>query len=642
MRAEWAKLGKRRRRLLLHTAILLALGIVFALITLPGPFASYQLTLSDQLFASQSASPNVVIAAIDDASLATAFEWVAEEEKWIVVEGEGEKWSEWPRSRHAQAIRNLANAQARVIGLDVIFAETSNEVRVNAAGEDILGDELLGQAMEEAGNVVQPILGIEPLASDGGEKVFEEILRPTTKLEQASLAIGHANVLPDSDEKVRRLPLVIRDAEEQRYPSLSLAMLHIFNPVQYPDDYTVKDGSLHMLERDIPVSGSTSMRIGYAGPPGTFTTIPYWKIIMNDFDPELVKHNIVLVGVTAKGLSDYWVTPTSGTKMWGVEVHANAIHTILTKDFLREVSDTSTFRTVLLLVIIAGLALPWLSLRWGGVLTFGLVAGYVAVAVYSFYGPGYIMNFIYPPIGVLVIYVGSIISRITAEQVDKREVKDLFGKYVSPEVAGEILRLSDTEDLRLGGEEREVTVLFTDIRGFTELSEQMPPDEIVDMLNKYFSVIIDRILANDGMINKFAGDNIMAVWNAPQSQPEHALLAVRAATESQQAINEMQQQNPDLPQVQFGFGINTGPAIAGNVGSAGRLEYTVIGDAVNLASRLCGAAPGGEVWISDQTYEQGKGKISAKALEPQYFKGKKEAVPVYQVEWRQVSPESGD
>ena len=136
------------------------------------------------------------------------------------------------------------------------------------------------------------------------------------------------------------------------------------------------------------------------------------------------------------------------------------------------------------------------------------------------------------------------------------------------------------------------------------------------------------------MINKFAGDNIMAVWNAPQAQPEHALLAVRAATESQQAINEMQQQNPDLPQVQFGFGINTGPAIAGNVGSAGRLEYTVIGDAVNLASRLCGAAPGGEVWISDQTYEQEKGKISAKALEPQYFKGKSEAVPVYQVEWR--------
>ena len=226
VRAQWAKLGKRRRRLLLHTAILLAIGIVFALITLPGPFASYQLTLSDQLFASQSASPNVVIAAIDDATLATAFEWDEEEERWSVVEGEGVKWSEWPRSRHAQAIRNLANAQARVIGLDVIFAETSNEVRANATGEEISGDELLRQAMEEAGNVVQPILGTESLPSGGGEKIFEEILRPTSELYQASPAIGHANVLPDSDEKVRRLPLVIRDAEEQRYPSLSLAILH--------------------------------------------------------------------------------------------------------------------------------------------------------------------------------------------------------------------------------------------------------------------------------------------------------------------------------------------------------------------------------------------------------------------------------
>jgi len=636
MRAEWAKLGKRRRRLLLHTAILLALGIVFALITLPGPFASYQLTLSDQLFASQSASPNVVIAAIDDATLATAFErdetgkWFANPER----EGEGKRLGEWPRSLHAQAIQNLSQAGAMVIGFDVIFAEHSDPDE----------DAALAQAMEDAGNVVQPILGTVGLASGGGEKVFKEFLEPIPGLYQTSPAIGHANVLPDSDGKVRRLPLVIRDTEGQRYPSLSLAMLHVFNPVQYPDDYTVKDGSLHMLDRDIPVSGSTSMRVGYAGQPGrSFTTVSYRDIIEgNPEELEEVKHNIVLVGVTAVGETDFWVTPISGEKMYGVEVHANAIHTILTKDFLREVSDTSTFRTVLLLVIIAGLALPWLSLRWGGVLTFGLVVGYVAVAVYSFYGPGYIMNFIYPPVGVLVIYVGSIISRITAEQVDKREVKDLFGKYVSPEVAGEILRLSDTEDLRLGGEEREVTVLFTDIRGFTQLSEQMPPDEIVNMLNQYFSVIIDRILANDGMINKFAGDNIMAVWNAPQSQPDHALLAVRAATQSQQAINEMQQQNPDLPQVQFGFGINTGPAIAGNVGSAGRLEYTVIGDAVNLASRLCGAAPGGEVWISDQTYEQGKEEISAKALEPQYFKGKKEAVPVYQVEWRQVSPESGD
>ena len=229
------------------------------------------------------------------------------------------------------------------------------------------------------------------------------------------------------------------------------------------------------------------------------------------------------------------------------------------------------------------------------------------------------------------MYLSSIIYRIVTEQADKREIRDLFGKYVSPEVASEILKATEAEELKLGGEQRDVAVLFADLRGFTALSEQMTPESVVDMLNAHFSVIIEKILIYKGVVNKFTGDNVMAVWNAPQSQPEHAFSPVKAALEAQQAIAELEQSRPDLPKVQFGFGISTGEVFAGNVGSKGRLEYTVIGDTVNLASRICGAAPGGQVWISSETYNYVKDKFEVKELEPQYFKGKAAPVVVYQV-----------
>jgi len=624
----WQELGKHRRRIIKHTLIVLAIGIIFALITIPGPFVNLQWTLSDQLFLPADASPHIVLAAIDDATLDTGFKWDEAQGKWVVdpeATG-GQRLLEWPRSLHAQAINNLNQAKAKSIGFDVLFSETSDPAQ----------DGALATAMINAENVVQPVLGAQGVPGPG-EKVFSQFEKPNTVLYPASATLGHANILPDGDGKVRRVPLVVNDMEGNAYASLALAMLHVFDPVMYPMEYMVKDGTFYMGPKEIPVDGTTSMRVNYINEPNEgFTTISYKDIITGDFNPDLVKYNLVLIGVMAEGATDNWVTPISREKMYGVEIHASALDTILTNRFVTEASTASTFWMVMLLVGIAGVSLPWMRLRWGLLLTLFLIIVYVVTAVFIFYNRGHIMNLIYPPIGLVLVYISSIICRITSEQVDRREVRDLFGKYVSPQVATEILRASDANSLSLGGEERSVTVLFTDIRGFTKLSEQLTPDQVVHMLNEYFSVMIDRILANDGMINKFAGDNIMAVWNAPQIQSDHALLAVRSAMESQLAIQRIREENPYLPQVQFGFGINTGPAIAGNVGSAGRLEYTVIGDAVNLAARLCGAAPGDEIWISEETRVELKDTIPTSELEARQFKGKSGAVAVYQVEWREA------
>jgi adenylate cyclase len=186
-----------------------------------------------------------------------------------------------------------------------------------------------------------------------------------------------------------------------------------------------------------------------------------------------------------------------------------------------------------------------------------------------------------------------------------------------------------------------VSVFFADIRGFTRISEQLSPEAVMQMLNTYLSAVADAVVQHDGIVNKFVGDNIMAVWNAPQSQPDHALLAVKAAWEAQQKLAELRQRdNRPLP-VQFGIGINTGVAVAGNVGSAGRSEYTVIGDSINTASRICSATPGNEVWIGPETYNQTKDYIETEKLEPQSVKGKAAPITLYRVTaLRPAAPQS--
>jgi class 3 adenylate cyclase len=318
--------------------------------------------------------------------------------------------------------------------------------------------------------------------------------------------------------------------------------------------------------------------------------------------------------------------------------------TILTQRFLREPGIIITLMIMLLLVGITAFALPRCGTRYGRDIAkgVGITGGlFIACLLGGFlaFDRGYILDLFYPLLLLPVIYVSNILYVVFMEQSDKRFVKELFGRYISPQIAKEIVSRADTGELRLGGEQREVTVLFADIRNFTRISEQFSPEAIVEMLNTYLSVVADAVVQHDGIVNKFAGDNIMAIWNAPQSQPEHALLAVRAAWEAQQKIAELKQSDSQLFPVQFGIGINTGIALAGNVGSVGRTEYTVIGDSVNTASRICSGTLGGEVWIGAETYNHTKDYIEAEKLDPQSFKGKATPVVVYRVTaWRPVTP----
>ena len=595
------KSSRRQRRMLMHAATVFGIGSVLALIfALLQPFAGINWRLTDQLFVPTQVSPNIVLVSIDDESLAKYG-----------------RWADWPRSLHAEAIRNLGKAKASVIALDILFADTSAE------------DPVLAQAIKEAGNVMLPVVGNQLLSVRNSTQVYQQFLLPNPTLRQYA-ALGHANLAPDGDGVVRRLPLFASDTSGTTHPSFSLVALCNLFAQPLPQGDVVRNGRVDILGREIPVDRSGNMRINFGAGPGAYQRLSYSSVVEGSFDPAVVERKIVLIGMTATGESDFWLTSISPQKMSGVEIHANAIDTILRQRFLQEQSQGSDLLVCLILVVLAALALPRLRLRWGGTLMAVLFVGYLMWAFYSV-DHGYLAKILYPVVILPVTYVASLAYHTLDEQRDKRRVENIFGRYVSPQVAQEIMRLDDKGTLLLGGERREVSVFFCDARGYTALSEKEEPETVITLINHYFSAIIPCILANQGMINKFAGDNIMAVWNAPENQPNHALLSVKAATEAQQSIRELQEKHPDLPKIEFGMGINTGEVVAGNVGSMGRTEYTVIGDVVNLAARLCGAAPGGKVWLSPETYEQVKAHVVAKELEPQHFKGKERGIKVYEV-----------
>jgi len=286
---------------------------------------------------------------------------------------------------------------------------------------------------------------------------------------------------------------------------------------------------------------------------------------------------------------------------------------------------------MLALGAIAALMLPRLGLRWGLGVTLALAVAY-ALSVWTAFDRGWVLAMLNPLILVALVFVVNLSHRVTSEAMARREVRELFGRYISPEVAAELVERADRGDLSLGGELRQITVLFADLRGFTSLSERRPASEVVDYLNHCFGIIINQVVAHRGMVNKFGGDAIVALWNAPQECPDHAFQACRAALASVEELSRVAEPDPSLSGARFGFGINTGEALVGNVGSLGRLEYTAVGDSVNLAARICGLAPAGEVWIGPTTQELLAGRLSEEHLGSFSLKGKEEPVPLFRLQ----------
>jgi adenylate cyclase len=587
-----------------------AIGAVFCLFLHFKLLYGMQLKSSDFLFGaadfhSRIEAKDTVIVAIDDTSL----------------EQLGHL-SSWPRYYHAQLVDIIADNQARVIVFDILLSEPTPD------------DEELTASIKRAGNVIMPLVYtsvVHQPSLTGNLIVFENVLHPLGAFKEGAIAMGHANVIPDEDGVVRRLPLVISSGEGYD-PALALSAVAKYLRRPQVIESAVADNFLPFAGRSIPLDGASNMLINYTGDsaaPLSFQTISYVDVLRNNVDPSIFQDKIVIIGATATGLGDTFWTPM-GRMMSGVEIHASAVHTILSANFLKSAPASITIVSILLLTLLCGLGVLRLRILWTTLGCVILCIAYFLIAFY-FFDNGIVLNMLYPPLAMVGTFVGVNLYNVTIERAEKREMTNTFGRYISPPVVNRVLVALREGELKLGGDECEVTALFADIRNFTSISEIIPPEELVRALNLYLSAIIEAVLKHNGMINKFGGDSVMAIWNVPVESEGHALLATKAALSAQRAVKKLHNGETIFPRMEFGIGINTGGAVAGNMGSENRLEYSVIGDAVNTAARLASATPGGKIWIGASTFQLVKDCIVAKPLEPLVLKGKREPIQAYEV-----------
>jgi adenylate cyclase len=599
---------RQRRRQLVSLLIALGVGLVFALSyrfhLLPALDQLQELATDATLFRLRegNVAHRVAMVQIDDASVAA------------LRTPYGRVFS-WPRSIHAQVLRNLAAAGARVVVFDLLFDSTGCIGVDPAAGGTVCADDAAlagaiaavtapsarasGVVLAASGNPPEP--GPQP---EPGAFEFEDVLSPLPALTAAGAVTGHVQAAPDNDGTVRRLPLVI-SVRGQALPALSMQAAAAFLRRPRPFD-AVEPSAVLFAGRRIPTDDHVQTRVNFAGPPShrpaltgavTVPGVSYVDALNNTFDRSLVEDRVVFVGVTALGFADDFWVPTSraGVKMAGVEIHAQAAEMILQGSYLADQDPLITVLAILSLSLLTGAIL----VRWQPVLAaftaLFCFAVYVVLAI--FYGLSSeqqvnqsstftILNAVFPGVAMLGTTLGVMFYRIVFEEAEQRATRGAMGKYLSPTVLQEVLR--DPATLHLGGQKREMTVLFSDIRGFTTLSERIEPELLVHFLNEYLTAMTELIFEQEGVLDKYRGDGIMAFWGAPSDQPDHARRACHAADAMARRLPELQQAWTalGLPKLNIGVGINSGTMTVGNVGSKQRFDYTVVGDAVNTAARL--------------------------------------------------------
>ena len=394
----------------------------------------------------------------------------------------------------------------------------------------------------------------------------------------------------------------------------------------------------------IPIDVTGAMLINFMGDPSssnpeehqTYPVRSYSGYAANPPGPDpahwpntkKLGNTIVMVGPFAKGMAAD-EKPTPFGLMYGVEMHANALNTILTGNFLHYASPAINTLVLFVVIMLISLMVSRLSTIWSLVVTVGAIMASFIAYMFIFDYENYILPFSAPAFGAFLAFLGVVAYRTVFEERDKRRITAMFGKYVSPAVVDELLENPPV----LGGVDKELTVFFSDIRGFTTLSESLSPQELVNHLNLYLTAMTDLILDYKGTLDKYVGDEIMCFWGAPVPEADHALLACKCAVRQMEKLGEMNKAWPPEKRLDIGIGLNTGIMTVGNMGSIGRMNYTLMGDNVNLGARLEGTNKQymSHIIMSESTYAQVKDKVIARELDNIRVKGKNKPVLIYEL-----------
>jgi adenylate cyclase len=606
----------------------------------------------------------VRIVDIDDASLTQLGQWP------------------WPRSQVAAMVARLSASGAATIVFDIVFAEpdrtspaqslalwSANGAPVATLQKAISAlpdhDVLLAKAIHDAGNVVTgfaltdgaqghpPILragfatlGDDPLPFVPG---FKGAVTSLPVLEKEVAGNGSVTFTADNDFIIRRVPLVER-LGQQLYPTLSSEALRVAQGAhtllikstgasrEYGSGNQVGIVGIKIGDISVPTDASGQMLMHYTAPaPQRY--IPAWQVLARNFDPALVRGRIVLIGTSATGLRDIRPSPINAV-MPGVEADAQALEQILLGHFLQR-PDWARAAEFCFVLVVGGLLV--LLLRLSGALLSGLIGLTAILAAFAASWHAYtskvmLLDPVTAAVAVFAVYLSSTIIGYLRTEAEKRQVRGAFSRYLSPDLVKELTR--DPARLKLGGDLRNMSFLFCDVRGFTRISEQFKfnPQGLTRLLNRFLTPMTDVILSRRGTIDKYMGDCIMAFWNAPLDDPahgEHACASALAMMEELGTLNKTLQAEALAEQRAFqplkvGIGLNTGECVVGNMGSDQRFDYSVLGDAVNLASRLEGLSKlyGVDIVISESTLAAVPG-WAAIELDLVVVKGRTEPIRIY-------------
>ena len=676
---EKTSLLGRGAALFRNTTVLIVTGVtlvVIFLLLVRLPITEFiELKLYDLKFryrGVQAPAPEVVIVAIDDASVKRVGRWP------------------WSREVMAQFLSRLKEAEPRVIGLDVIFAERQETAAVKALRrlrQDLIQEEaatskvlsLLGQEEKRAdvdrqlaqviGQGTPTVLGFYFVAVGGkavapkiGEVLGPKAIRASTynlvrwldrhhsrlpvlgaegvevnlpEITETAAGGGYFNMVPDPDGTVRWLPLALSYAHDFFAPMILVTLQHYHHKV--PLGLTLSHlgvEGVRLGREQIPLDRFGRLFINYLGPPGVFPTYSAAQVLEGRLPRGALKDKLVLVGATATGIFDLRVTPFSGICP-GIEIQATVVDNILRKDFIHMPRHPflSAITIVLALGLIFGLTLPRLPPVAAIAFTLLVAQGYIALNYLTFRYFGLQLEVFYPLLTVVGVYTGITLQRFLAEERERVRLRKAFQSYVAPEVVNQIMR--NPERLRLGGERRELSILFSDIRGFTSLSETMDPEALVEVLHDFLNPMSEIIVRHEGTIDKYIGDAIMALFGAPLNLPDHPQRACRTALEMVKTLRDLDQEwvEKGRPALKIGIGINSGLVSVGNMGSSRLFDYTAIGDNVNLASRLEGLNKffGTEILISEATARHLDNDFSFREVDLVRVKGKKQPIAIYEL-----------
>jgi adenylate cyclase len=461
-----------------------------------------------------------------------------------------------------------------------------------------------------------------PLAETfSGEEGFLAETNLTRFIEAADFAVGYFNFVADADSVFRRDPLTLAykgawqdDANGQLnfYPSLDVQILRRYWRV--PEHEAVllynKAGveGVQLGEHRIPTDPEGRLLVHYQGGPFTYPHYSLADVVEGNFAPGTFRDKLVLLGPTALAVGDFGPTPFAESNHSGVEIHANVLDTILNQRFIHQGDREKLIDLALILLfgLVVGVVLVIVRQAWTTPVALTLLVAFLGFTYWALIGFQVWLNLVIPASVLAVNFGGIAAFRVLFEERQKRKVRTAFQQYIPPGVISQLMK--NPEQLTLGGEERELTIMFSDIRGFTALSERLSPLELTSFLNSYTDEMTDIIFRHWGTLDKFEGDAIMAFWGAPYEQDDHMVRACNAALEMGRRMDELRAQwrAEGKPDINVGLGMNTGRVVVGNMGSRKRFNYTVLGDPVNLASRLEGVNKtySTRIIVSEFTYRQ--------------------------------------